>query len=1465
MQSPLLQGPSPEAPGAAAAQEHRTLFPNSDIFFSCARPILAKGTEPGRKLVAADAEQCRFEDIPCNVRDRLLHAWEARVSAGRPSLAWTIMDCSWGLFIQSGTFHCIEILVQFLSPPLIKLIVAYAAESSPPVWKGICYAVVFFSTPFLQSFFSCHFILRCRRLGMQCQGGTACLVFEKVLRLSQPALSSYGPGALVNIMQVDTFRFGFAFFFLGFLWSMPLMFICGVVFLYQQLGVAAFVCIVIMVLMYPLNNLLAKQLLTLSRSTNISRDARIKLLTEVLHAARLIKMLAWENKIGDLVGAKRNDEMSKISKFKVFDVINGLVWQGVPTILPLITFGTFVACGGTLSSGLVFSSLALIDLLRVPMNLFPQALQILVQVKVGMDRIENVLLASETKRFTAAEASMLPSNGDTGPGAYVRTFMADSTSFSASSGLPVISSRTSAPIVRFSAAAFRWSKADGGGADQGGAANQASQCCARWRHRAAQGPAAGAGEQGQSLASANTLGMVAPDLRLQALDVVRGKLVFVVGAVGAGKSTFAAALLNEVPLLHGRVEVMGPIAYCAQIPWILHGTVKDNILFGSPYEPTRFAEVITKCALEADMEELRDGPETVIGERGVNLSGGQKARLGLARAAYMHSTTNLYILDDPLSAVDMHVAKHLIDECIGSARGLLRNTTRILVTHQLQYMNAADIVIVVRGGEIVACRPPTDFTTADLQAYGIDLDGPESQEKQPTGKKEATPIELKRATSGSSAASVASSTMMMRQISGVSDTAALAGGAGVDIQVLWKEACLPTQEQGDELELGAARLHPLNRGRAAQLPPTLLRSISEHVARPAPILQRSLTLPAPDADGDLTPTRNDEDINGDAQQASGSPGAADEEEREVGALSMSVWCAYAKVMGMTTAGFLAAAYLLTQGLQLAATFWLANWSGKPNPSREETFFSLSVYAMFSLGAVGLLCFRMLIFRWTSLRVSTMLHKDALWCVLRAPMSWLDTNPSGRVINRFSQDMQRLDMELQGTISNFADTGVQLLISVVVVGSYVPLMIPIVIPLIFFYNRVQNAFRMTARELQRLSSRSKSPIFQGLDEAIVGVSTIRAYEQEAHFISRNAERIALNTQLDCNVMACNRWLTLRLRALGTIAVAIITILVVLQKHPSISWLVYVPAATVGLVLRYALQFTSTMEGLLQSLTQTELCLVALERVMGYTKLENEPALEVPSDSQQGSWPTSGEIKFEEVTMRYRSDLPTVLNGISFIIPGGTSVGVVGRTGAGKSSLLQALFRVCSLDGGVIRIDGVDTATLGLHTLRRRLAIIPQDPIGFTGSLRFNLDPFQENRDEAIWAELGKVQLREHFASKEEGLDYHLTAGGENLSVGQRQLVCAARALLRQNRILVLDEATASVDFKTDRLIQEVLRNEVTNRNLTTITIAHRINTIMGADNVLFMDKGMAAEFGPPRVLAADRKSKFHALAIAAGDH
>jgi ABC-type multidrug transport system fused ATPase/permease subunit len=1341
MGAPLLQLATPGVasedapPCLRAATRFGVLYHPFDVLFMSANAILAKGAQHNRILTEEDIMDTVPAELPSVARDVLRRAWEARRASGRPSLLLSLLDVSRPLLVGAAVIHCAEILLQFLSPLLISVLIGFIDSEQSLSW-GLLYAVGFFLTPFVQSFLSCHFVLRCRKLGLRAQGATKCLVFEKTLRLSQPAAASLGAGAIVNIMQVDSDRLGFAFFWVNFLWSMPLMMVVGMVLLWEQLSYAALAPLIIMIVLYRFNNILVEKLMTLSRKVSKLRDGRVKVFTEVFHAVRLCKMLGWEPQIADIVNRRRDEEMDHVARFKLFECFNAFVWMGIPALLPMITFGTYVLIGGSLEPQRVFTSLALIDMVRVPMNLFPQALQVLSQIKVGLGRIENLLLAEEMQQLTPDEGARLPSLA---MAAYVRH-----------SG-PAVGTTTSV-----SDASFQWAKVSEQENWQEDGRSGCQRCWPRWKFSGQRQPEATSSSDVSMVTLSGGASTLPATLQVPSLEIPQGKLTIIVGAVGAGKSTLIAGLLNEVPLTAGRVEVRKPVAYCAQVPWIMHGTVQENILMGEEYKIDRFAEVIRACALEDDLRELQDGALTVIGERGINLSGGQKARVGLARAVYMHPETALCLFDDPLSAVDARVSRHLMEECLGSARGLLRHTTRVLVTHQLQYIAEADLLVIVRGGKIVASRKPVEFTPAELAAFGLT-------------------VETEGAEDGTDAAP-------------------------------------------------SSRPQPV--GETASM---VASTEAEEHARPA------LAQP---------------------QQVSKS----DNEECQEGGLSLKVWCTFARAMGGCTAAVLLASFVLINLTQLGSLLWLARWSSEGPTSMEDDVSLLSVYSALSIGEVVLIVGRIAVFRSTSLRVSKRLHDEALWAVLRSPMSWLDTTPAGRVVNRFSQDMQRLDMELQGTISTFVRNLCDFVTGCAVVAVCEPALIAVFLPMLCVYNAVQWRFRVTARQLQRLLSKNKSPIYQGLDEAMAGIATIRAFEKHRHFVEQNVKRCALTTRLEHNIMACNRWLALRLRAIGMVPIAAVTLAIVLQSRlPRMG--TTVTGAGAGLVLRYALQLGSTLEGLLQSMTQTELALVSVERISEYGQLEPEPELALAADLEHcgihdASWPQKGEIVFQDVTMRYRAHLPPVLSKVSFTVPGGTRVGVVGRTGAGKTSLLQALFRMCALESGKIWIDGVDIGGLGLHTLRRRLAIIPQDPLGFTGSLRFNLDPLGERSDQALWAELEKVQLARFFRSKEEGLDYHLSAGGENLSVGQRQLVCAARAFLRGSRMLILDEATASVDFETDAFIQQALQGEAAARQLTMLTIAHRINTVLGSDFVLVMERGSAAEFGPPKELAADPSSRFH---------
>jgi len=547
-----------------------------------------------------------------------------------------------------------------------------------------------------------------------------------------------------------------------------------------------------------------------------------------------------------------------------------------------------------------------------------------------------------------------------------------------------------------------------------------------------------------------------------------------------------------------------------------------------------------------------------------------------------------------------------------------------------------------------------------------------------------------------------------------------------------------------------------------------------------------------------------------------------------------------------------------KGVQVLSTWYLAQWSESwdenPENADKDKFESLGVFACMSFAIIFFMFCQTMIFLVVSLKVSRRSHDAALWAVLRSPMSFVDKTPTGHVLSRFSADLQKVDMQLRNGAQQFLNLTFDGFSSLAVSSSFAPIVL-LFTPILLLAIRMNRFFRTTMRELSRLQQRSKGPLFQGLEEAFEGMSSIRAYQRQQHFMSLFQEQAEKHIRMILCVVCVNRWLAIRLRAIALVPVAVTVLTIVLEHTLDIGFLSF-SASTAGIALMFILQFSLAMETILVTFGMVEASLIALERIKGFMDLTVEPALIEAADGGLDKWPSAGMIEFDSVVMRYRQELPLVLHGVSFTIPGGTSVGVVGRSGAGKSSLLQALFRICPLESGTIRIDGNDIAQMGLHTLRRCLSVIPQDPVGFTGTFRFNLDPFEEFSDDVIQGELKKVQLMDIVEEKGGLNNFQLTAGGENLSVGQRQLMCATRAFLRKAPILVLDEATASVDLKTDELIQQMLKETVTDRKMTTLTIAHRVKTILGYNNVLVMDHGLVAEFGPTQKLAADPSSTFY---------
>nr|UYV50462.1 YCF1 [Agaricus brasiliensis] len=858
------------------------------------------------------------------------------------------------------------------------------------------------------------------------------------------------------------------------------------------------------------------------------------------------------------------------------------------------------------------------------------------------------------------------------------------------------------------------------------------------------------------------------------LTVKKGQLVGVLGRVGAGKTSLLSAIIGDMNRREGSVSVKGTVAYAPQNPWIMSATIRENILFSHEYDETFYNLVIEACALLPDLALLADGDMTEVGEKGITLSGGQRARLSLARAVY--SRADLVLLDDCLAAVDSHVARHVFDNVIGP-HGILASKARILVTNSITFVRQFDSMIYLR--------------------RGIVLESGSYQELVANEESEISKLIRGHGTSGTS--------------SGSSTPARTSG-------TLTPKVNEELQEVDDKSSV----------------------IISEK-------LRQQVTFSRPRL---IQPTL--------AQLTIGKGLSTEHQER--GRVKGGVYKEYIKAASVTGFGLFLLAVVGQQATSVMSTFALRYWGehNREQGSNEGMTTYLVVYGLFSLSSclLGGLS-SVMIWVYCALRSAKRLHDLMLDALIKAPLSFFELTPTGRVLNLFSRDVYVTDQILGRVIQNFCRTSAVCLFILVVIGSSFPPFLAAVIPLGWFYMKVMQYYLATSRELERLDAVSRSPIFAWFSESLAGLSTIRAFHQQPIFIQHNQYRIDRNQICYLPSISVNRWLAVRLELVGALIILCVSTLAMTALVTS-----GVDAGLVGLVLSYALNTTSSLNWLVRSASEVEQNIVSVERILHQTEIKPEAPHEIPEAKPTTRWPSEGVVEFRDYSTRYRPELDLILKNVSIKSKPCEKIGVCGRTGAGKSSLLLALFRIIEPSNGTIFIDGVDITKIGLHDLRSSISIVPQTPDLFEGTLRDNIDPLNAYTDHEIWVALDQAHLKEYVDSLPEKLESPVREGGSSLSSGQRQLLCFARALLRKRRVLVLDEATSAVDLDTDLAIQEIIRGPAFDK-VTIFTIAHRLNTIMSSDRVLVMDAGAVAEFESPDNLLKDKNSRFYALASEAG--
>lgn len=594
-----------------------------------------------------------------------------------------------------------------------------------------------------------------------------------------------------------------------------------------------------------------------------------------------------------------------------------------------------------------------------------------------------------------------------------------------------------------------------------------------------------------------------------------------------------------------------------------------------------------------------------------------------------------------------------------------------------------------------------------------------------------------------------------------------------------------------------------------------------------------------------------------------------DEKAETGKVSWRVYLIYLKNMGYCMFLSCTFLYLMYQLFTAFSSVWLSKWSDNKLPfesfhvewqnmtkeeqkSRRDLY--LGVYgALGGAQAISAVVGSLLLYL-STITGAKNLHHKMLDNILRAPMAFFDTTPQGRIINRFGKDVDVLDSTMPMILRGWITCLLSVAVTFLVIMFATPVAIVPIFVMLCGYYLVQKVYVATSRQLKRLESVSRSPIYSNFGETVAGASVIRAYGLGERFVKESERRVDYNHQATFTAAVSNRWLAIRLEIVGNLVIFAAAILAVMGRD-SLS------PGLVGLSISYALQVTQTLNWLVRMSSEVETNIVAVERLNEYSEVEREADWTNDSTAPPSNWPQHGRIELNSYSIRYRPGLDLVLKDVNADISGGERIGIVGRTGAGKSSLTLGLFRMVEPATGSIFIDGVDISKLGLHNLRSKLTIIPQDPVLFSGTIRRNLDPFEEHNDDKLWEALKQSHLHQFVSGLTKALQHEVVEGGENLSVGQRQLVCLARALLRKTKVLVLDEATAAVDLETDDLIQRTIRTEF--EGSTVITIAHRLNTILDYDRILVLKEGKVVEFDTPNVLIEKEGSLFKSMCQDAG--
>ncbi|XP_037927303.1 probable multidrug resistance-associated protein lethal(2)03659 [Teleopsis dalmanni] len=1258
----------------------------SKWFFWWTREIFSKGYR--EKLDESDLYS-HLPDLDGKIlSSELTKYWEREVRRKNPNLLRVIFRAYGWRFVPICILYSIfAISIHALQPIFLGLFVSYFSEGQTDISKqnAYLYATGIVLCSLINTLCFHPFMFYLFEIGTRVRLACSGLVYRKCLRSSITADNSGMSAFAISVLSSDLAQFNLTFYFFHDLWRGPLE---GCVFgyiMYREIGWPALVGIGSIIVFIPLQAWAAKAAAHFRLKYSDFGDDRVKLMNEIISAIQLIKMYAWEKSFAKIIATLRKREVKAIrDNMNVYAALQ--CTDMISKFALFLSLVTYVYTGELVTARKVFIVSSYYNALNDSLlHFWPLSITTWAETLVCGKRVVTFLTLSED-----------PADGG------IENFGADNEEEKRSFSGRMHNPHAIKKNLTLHNLSATWDKQE----------------------------------------------IEKPQRHINniSFQIIDNQFIGIAGDVGAGKSTLLNAILGELEISEGNVEVNGAISYAPQNPWIFEASIRDNIIFVEKFNEKRYKAVLRVCELERDIQLQPYGDSTIVGERGSSLSGGQKARISLARAVYRQA--DIYLFDDPLSAVDTHVCKRLMHKCFLE---FLHDKMRILVTHRVQHLRNADQLIFMKAGRI---------------------------------EMEGTYNDLK-------------------------NTAAFRMHLGVE---------------SEDVNI---KVHH-----------------ADSIVEPEVI-----TKPEPE------------------KKLEKDSGVERKEQQMQGSVKLSTYIMYFQVLGMPWVIFIIfSLFILARASQAAMDIFIERWATweESRPYKgdypDEEYASkreqiLLIYTIFIICTLVLYIMRTFGFFLMCLKISLRLHDSLFQGIIRAPMYFFNTNASGRILNRFSSDITNVDVALSqamlDSIGFFVDA---IAVLVVVAFANYWLLLPAFVCIGLLY-LCRSFYIGASRCLKRVEIMTRSPIYSHTNQTCQGLTTIRALNASKHLDDEFHSYQNHNTSALYLFVTTNRAFAFYTDLICSIYILLVTFSFLIINRDFYS-------GDVGLAISSSMTLVIMCQWGMRQMAETENNMTSVERVMEYAQIPSEPPLQTDESIKlPENWPENGCVRFNEVCLRYSTNGNYILKNLTFSVNSMEKIGIVGRTGAGKSSIVQAMFRLAQNEG-LIEIDGFDINNLGLHDLRSRISIIPQDPILFYGTLRYNLDPFEEKTDEELWGVLAEVKLKEYIMTLKGGISCRMHDGGSNFSMGQRQLVCLARAILRHSRILILDEATANVDAETDKLIQTAIQTKF--KNCTVLTIAHRLHTVMDNDRVLVMDAGQAVEMGHPYELLQNENGYLRKLVDKTGE-